>query len=177
MNSLVKKVIDYFRNSTGNKLLTLPEPIKKDISLNFKNGEEKLILSIKTHRIIHKASTFSDSNTFYSAYAIITSERLIFARNSSRFKTFDEVPMSLIDNYTYENNGNEPLLKIKSASSKFILELPSCSSEQAKTFTNALQTALNQHKTHKTMECCKCSKKITPDSVYCSYCGEKTEKE
>lgn len=174
MNSLVKKVIDHFRNPTGDELLTLPEPIKKDIYLKLKNGEEKLILSIKTHRTIHKASTFSDSNTFYSAYAIITSERLIFAKNSSRFKTFDEIPMSLIDNYTYEKNGNEPLLKIKSASSKFILELPSRSSEQAKTFTNALQTVLNQHKT---MECRKCSKKIPTDSVYCSHCGEKTEKE
>ncbi len=174
MNSLVKKVIDHFRSPTGDELLTLPLPIRKDISLNLKSGEEKLVLSIRTHRTIHKAGTFSDSNTFYGAYAIITSERLIFAKNSSRLKTFHEVPMSLIDNYTYEKNGNEPLLNVSSAGSKLILELPSGSSEQAETFTDALQTALNRHKT---VECCKCSKKIAPDSVYCSHCGEKIEKE
>ncbi|MGI9534181.1 MAG: hypothetical protein ACR2NW_04460, partial [Thermodesulfobacteriota bacterium] len=65
----------------------MPAQIKKDLLWNLKGSDEKLILSLKTHRAIHKAPATRDSNTFYNAYAVITSRRLILAKDSSKLNT------------------------------------------------------------------------------------------
>ena len=172
MPSLLKKIIDRFKDPTGDDLFILPEKIKKDLLWNLKDSEEKLVVSLKTRRAIHRAPSIINSNTFYNAYAIITSKRLILARDSSKLKTFREILMSSVDSYLYEEENDTPSLNIESGHSKFILAFSPHSFTEAKTFLSVFRRVLDESKPAD-LFCSKCGKKTPVDSVYCSHCGEK----
>lgn len=173
MNNFLKKIIDHFKDPTGDDSFKLPERIREDLYLNFQNIKENFIISLKTHRIVHRAKTARTSNTFYRAYAIVTSERLIHAKNSSNLKTLHEIPLNLIERHIYEENGNMPDLTVESSNSKSILTFPPNSLVEAKVFLDEFQDALNKSKDANRL-CNGCGKKIPENSVYCCHCGEKT---
>ena len=172
MPSLFKKFLGRLKDPTGDDLFVLPEQIKKDLLWNLKGSGEKLILSLKTHRAIHKAPETRNSNTFYNAYAIITSRRLILAKDSSKLNTFREIPLASVENYRYEEENKKPHLKIDSRRSKFILTFPHNSFSEAESFFGTFRRVLDDSKLEE-LFCSKCEKKIPVDSVYCSHCGEK----
>ena len=174
MPSLIKKFLGRFRDPTGDELFFLPEQIKKDLLWNLKGSGEKLILSLKTHRAVHKAPATRDSNTFYKAYAIITSRRLILAKDSSKLNTFREIPLASVESYRYEEENKKPHLNIESLKSKFILTFPPDSFTEAETFFGTFRKILENSKLEE-LFCGKCEKKIPVDSVYCSHCGEKID--
>ena len=174
MPSLLNKLFGHFKDPTGDDLFILPKQIKKDLLWNLQGSEEKLILSMKTHRAIHKAPETRNSNTFYNAYAIITSRRLILAKDSTKLNTFREIPLGSVDSYRYEEENKKPNLNIESLRSKFILTFPPGSFAEAETFFSSFRQLLDQSKLTDSY-CGKCGKKIPVDSVYCSHCGERTE--
>lgn len=174
MPRFLKKIFDSFKDPTGNELFILPEQIKKDLLWNLRGSDEKLILSLKTHRAIHKAPATRDSNTFYNAYAVITSRRLILAKDSSKLNTFREIPLASVDTYRYEEENNKPNLVIESHRSEFTLTFPHDSFPEADAFFSIFQKAIDDSKLVDSF-CSKCGKKIPVDSVYCSHCGEKIE--
>ena len=174
MPSFLKKIIDRFRDPSGDDLFILPEQIKKDLLWNLKGSDEKIVLSLKTHRAIHKAPATRDSNTFYKAYAIITTRRLILAKDSSKLNTFREIQLAAVDNYRFEEENMKPNLNIESHQSRFILTFPPNSFTEAETFFTTFRQVQNKSK-QQGRYCSKCRKKIPVDSVYCSHCGERVE--
>ena len=127
---------------------------------------------MKTHRSIHKAPATRDSNTFYNAFAIITSSRLILAKDSSKFNTFREIQLAAVDSHRLEEENKKPNLNIESLNSKFILTFPPGSFPEAEAFYTTFRRALEERKLVDSF-CGNCGKKIPVDSVYCSHCGEK----
>ena len=174
MPSFIKKFISRFKDPTGDELFVLPQQIKKDLLWNLKGSNEKIVLSLKTHRAIHKAPTTRDSNTFYKAYAIITTRRLIIAKDSSKLNTFREIQLASVDSYRFEEENKKPNLNIESHQSRFILTFPPDSFTEAETFFKTFRQVQDNSKLQDSY-CSKCGKKIPVDSVYCSHCGDKIE--
>ena len=174
MPSFLKKIIGHFKDPSGEELFILPELVKKDLLWNLKGTDEKIVLSLKTHRAIHKAPSTRDSNTYYNAYAIITTKRLIIAKDSSKFNTFREIQLSSIGNFIFQDENKKPNIKIESNLSNFTLTFPPGSINEAEIFYNTFRRVHND-RLESTALCSKCGQQIAVDSVYCSHCGEKLD--
>ena len=153
----------------------LPEKIKKGLIENLGKDEE-LLLSLKSQRTIYKAPSSRDSNTFYNAYSILTSKRLIIAKDGSKFNIFQEFDLASVNSHSYEEKHGKPQLNIRSLNSSYALIFPPNSFEQADAFLSAFKSALETSNLIETV-CGECGKKIPADSVYCSHCGNKVHRE
>ena len=171
IQTVFKNILNSFFDPAGKDLLILPEDIKNDLSMSL-DGDEKIVLSMKTDRAIYRAGLSKDSNTFYRAFAILTGKRLILTKDSSRLSIFREFQLSQVNSLLYQEAARKPEIHIDMANSNYVLSFPPGSFTEAKTFFDTFNSSLKPGSSEKNF-CSKCGNKIHADSVYCSYCGEK----
>ena len=171
IQTVIKNLLSSFTDPTGRALLELPENIRKDLSVSLKEDED-ILISMKTERAIYKAGQSRDSNTYYKTIAVLTSKRLILARQSSRLKIFRDFQLSEVSGLLYEEVNGKPTIHADLLSSKYILSMPPGSFDEAKEFFDAFNSTIGPEKSEDFL-CTSCGKKIRKDSVYCSHCGKK----
>ncbi len=171
IQTVFKNLLNNFLDPTGNNLLILPEKIINDLSVSLA-GDEEIVISMKTDRAIYSAGLSKDSNTFYKAYAVLTSKRLILAKEASRLNIFREFRLSQVNSLLYEEVNNKPTIHIDLLNSKYVLSMPPGSSAQAKEFFDTFNSVIEPMQTENSF-CSSCGNKIHSDSVYCSNCGIK----
>jgi len=171
LQTIFKNIFNGLLDPSGKDLLSLPEKINNDLSLSLAEDEE-IVVTMKTNRAIYRAGASKDSNTFYNTYAIVTSSRIILARNSSRLKIFREFQLNQVNSLLYEVVANKPTIHIDTVNSKYVLNLPPGSFTEAKIFFEKFNSILETGKPEDNY-CRHCGNKIHIDSVYCSHCGKK----
>lgn len=171
IKTVFKNIYFSLFDPSGKDLLSLPEKIKNDLSLSL-SGDEKIIISMKTERVIYRAGSSKDSNTFYKAFAILTSKRVILAKNSTSLKIFRDFQLSQVNSLLYEEVASKPTIHVNIANSEYVLSLPPGSFTEAKTFFDTFNSFVEPGKGENNF-CSKCGNKIHTDSVYCSHCGKK----
>jgi len=95
----------------GGSFTEPPEGIAEGIRKRLGEGEE-VHFTLLNWRAMHKAPTFTDSNTYFSSWFILTNKRIIIARNSSELKTFREIHLHGITDVHYELDRSEPRVTI-----------------------------------------------------------------
>lgn len=95
----------------GGSFTEPPAGIADGIRKRLGEGEE-IHFKLLNWRAMHKAPTFIDSNTYFSSWFIVTTKRIIIARNSSELKTFREIPLHGITDIHYELDRREPRVTI-----------------------------------------------------------------
>lgn len=171
MLTVIKNIYLSLFDPSGKDLLSLPERIKNDLSLSL-SGDEKIIVSMKSDRIIYRAGSSRDSNTFYKTFAVLTNKRIIIAKNSNSLKIFRDFQLNQVNSLLYEEVASKPTIHVDALNSKYILSMPPGSFAETKTFFDTFNSSLEQGKQLNNF-CSKCGNKIHSDSVYCSHCGNK----
>lgn len=171
IQTLIKNIYTSLFDTSGKDLLSLPERIKNELSLSL-SGDEKIIVSMKTDRVIYRAGLSRDSNTFYKTFAVLTSKRLIIAKNSTSLKIFRDFQLSQVNSLLYEEIASKPTIHVDIVNSKYVLSMPPGSFAEAKTFFETFNSFIEPGKLENNF-CSTCGNKIQTDSVYCSHCGKK----
>ncbi len=114
--NLYKNFISGLLDTTGKDLLSLPEKIRNDLSLSLSENEE-IVVTMKTNRAIYRAGTSKDSNTFYNTFAIVTSSRIILAKDSSGLNIFREFQLNQVNSLLYEDVTKKPTIHIDTVDS------------------------------------------------------------
>ena len=169
--TVIKNIFSTLFDPSGKDLLSLPEKIKYELSLSL-SGDEKIVVSMKTDRVIYRAGSSRDSNTFYKTFAILTSKRLIITKNSTSLKIFRDIQLSQVNSLLYEEVASKPAIHVDVVNSKYVLSMPPGSFAEAKIFFDTFNSSLETGKLDNKF-CSKCGNKIHTDSVYCSHCGKK----
>jgi uncharacterized protein with PIN domain len=160
----------------------LPQGIRKGVE-KYIREEESILVSLLNWRAIYKAPRFIDSNTFFNSWFILTSHRIIIARNSSVFKRFRDIPLSGISQIFYELDNTEPRISITSPGHEDIIEFPRQASPHCakleETVKEAMTKAMDERSNLSDREyihCSRCGCRIPAGSHFCPECGAKIHK-
>ncbi|MER3447990.1 MAG: hypothetical protein C4291_14695 [Candidatus Dadabacteria bacterium] len=156
----------------------LPSGIKTGLAKHLVPGEE-ILITLRNFRAIYKAPTLMDSNAFFNSWFILTSRRIIIAKNSSSFKKFREIPHNTIDQIYYETGASDSKLTIRSADTVDTIEFL----RESKTYREGLDMKVNKaveefKKSEVYLEipdmipCPQCRTKIPKWSKFCLECGK-----
>lgn len=175
----VKNIIGMFETRNYSEL---PQGIRKGVE-KYIREDESIIVTLLNWRAIYKAPRFIDSNTFFNSWFILTSHRIIIARNSSGFKRFRDIPLSGISQIFYELDNSEPRITITSPGHEDIIEFPRQASPHCakieETVNVAIANAVDAHKNQPCgdyVHCSRCGSRIPSGSHYCSECGTRLHK-
>ncbi|MEW6145430.1 MAG: hypothetical protein AB1598_10475 [Thermodesulfobacteriota bacterium] len=175
----VRNIIGMFetRNYTE-----LPHGIRQGVE-KYIREEESILVTLLNWRAIYKAPRFIDSNTFFNSWFILTSHRIIIARNSSVFKRFRDIPLSGISQIFYELDNTEPRISITSPGHEDIIEFPRQASHHCAKLEETVKVAVaNAMDIFKNLPdgdyiyCSRCGGRIPGSSHFCSECGAKLHK-
>ncbi len=157
----------------------LPHGIRIGVEKYIKE-DENIIATLLDWRAIYKAPRFVDSNTYFNSWFILTSRRILIARNSSVFRRFRDIPLSGISQIFYELDESRPRISITTPGHEDIIEFaeqasPHCA-ELERMINDAMGKArdmLNDSPGNEFMFCSACGSRILRGSHYCSECGTK----
>ena len=142
--------------------------------------EEGILFTLLDWRAVYKAPKFVDSNTFFNSWFILTSHRIIIARNSSVFKRFRDIPLSGISQIFYELDYSNPRITIASPGHEDIIEFPKQASHHCTGLEEIINEAIGNARVMLKnfpdgdfIYCGACSGRILRGSHYCSECGAK----
>lgn len=174
MSSLSTKILNFFKEPTSEELIRIPQSLKHDIE-NILQENEELVHIIRTYKSRYKAQRLLDGNSFYNAIMILTTKRVIIARNSSRLIKFRDIPLNLINNYTYESTDGVPVITLNVSDGKDILTFAKNAFELTNDVSDSLKKLMKDKSinTLETVYCRFCGKQIPTDSKFCMNCGEK----
>lgn len=178
-------IVDAIKNIVGSIVTTnyteLPENIHSGLQKYLK-GDEVVILTLLNYRAIYKAPKFIDSNTFFNSWFILTNERIIVAKNSSKFKRFRDIPLREITQIFYELDNTEPRISITTPGKEDIIEFTKAGAEHCQNLEIKIEAALENAKkstvqsgNDEYINCNKCGSKIKSQSKYCSECGARLD--
>ena len=171
IQTVIKNFFSGLFDPSGKDLLKLPERINNELSTSL-SGDEEIVVSMKTDRVIYRAGSSRDSNTFYKTFVIVTGKRIIIVKNSASLKIFRDFQLNEIKSLLYEEVSSKPTIHVDVVNSKYILSMPPGSFDEAKTFFDSLNSLVEPGGSEINF-CSKCGNKIQSDSVYCSHCGNK----
>lgn len=170
----VKSLMSMFETRNYSEL---PQGIRRGVEKYLKE-EESILVTLLDWRAIYKAPRFVDSNTYFNSWFILTSHRIIIARNSSGFKRFRDIPLAGITQIYFELDNSEPKLTINSPGHEDIIEFPRHASNHCakleETINEAMGNARDMLKImidDEFMYCGKCGSRILRGSHFCSDCG------
>lgn len=174
MPSLFDRLKNIFRTPTEEDLLRFPEKLLSDIK-GILDEDESLVFSIKALSAKYKAPRLLDSNTFFNPFFILTTRRVIIARNSSRLNIFREIELRNILDHKIESSGNSPGLTLKHYNASDIITFHPSSPEQSEQLDGFLSELLEKRHSAagKTIFCRYCGEKIPADSNFCPECGSR----
>jgi hypothetical protein len=174
--SAVKNIIGMFEMRNRSEL---PHGIKKGVEKYIKE-EESILVTLLSWRAIYKAPKFIDSNTYFRTWFILTSHRIIIARNSSGFKRFRDIPLSGISQIFYELDYSKPRITIASPGHEDIIEFPKQVSHHCAGLEEIINAAIGKARVMlqnspegEFIHCGACGGRILRRSHYCSECGAK----
>lgn len=159
----------------------LPPGIREGVEKYISRGET-ILATLLDWRAVYKAPKFIDSNTFFNSWFILTSRRIIIARNSSVFKKFRDIPLKEITQIFYELDNTEPRISITTPGNEDIVEFR----RQASHLCTDLEERINAAITNSRnmiddlpgadyIQCGGCGKSVPGSSHYCPECGAKLE--
>ena len=157
----------------------LPPGIKDGVE-KYLNSGETILVTILNWRAIYKAAKFVDSNTYFNSWFILTSRRIIIAKNSSSFKRFRDIPLNDITQIFYELDSTEPRLSITSPGNEDIIDFPRRASHFCTDLEERIISAIANSRNIKNnlpgpdyIRCVGCGNNIPGRSHFCPECGTK----
>lgn len=179
--AIVDTLKDLMGNFITNNYTELPEKIQSGVN-NYINEDENIILTLLDYRAIYRAPKFIDSNTFFNSWFILTDQRIIIARNTSKFKRFRDIPLSEITQIFYELDDTEPRISITTPGNEDIIEFMKAGAQHCENLNKKIDLAIENAKNKKTSKlseehilCRKCGSKVLSKSKYCSECGSRLD--
>lgn len=161
----------------GGSFTELPGGIAEDLQKRLCDGE-KVHFTLLNWRAIHKAPSFTDSNTYFSSWFILTAARIIIARNFSELKMFREIPLNAITGTHYELDRREPRMTITTPGNVDIIEFQKKAAAHTPGLEELLKTAIADARraapvvaTAEIILCGGCGSGIPKSSRFCPECG------
>lgn len=178
---IVNAIKEFVGSLATHNYTQLPERIQVGLDKYLKEDEE-IIITLLDYRAIYKAPKFIDSNTYFSSWFILTTDRIIVARNSSQFKRFRDIPLSDITQIFYELDNTEPKLSITTPGNEDIIEFTKTGAVHCEDLDKKIDGAIENAKARNTKTlseefilCSKCGSKVLSQSKYCSECGSRLD--
>jgi len=178
-NSFLSKIKSIFTYSDPEKINQIPPGIKAGLD-RYLQSEETVLSTLKSFRAIYKAPKWSDSNTFFNSWFILTNRRIIIAKNASSFNCFRDIALERIGETFFDKDEIEPKIMISSPGKEDIIEFPKSlfgdSEELEKKLGEAIKNLREQYQTatkNKFEFCFKCNSTIQAGSKFCPECGIK----
>lgn len=161
----------------GGSFTEPPEGIAEGIRKRLGEGEE-VHFTLLNWRAMHKAPTFTDSNTYFSSWFILTNKRIIIARNSSELKTFREIHLHGITDVHYELDRSEPRVTITTPGNVDKIEFQRRTAGRASELEGLLKTVITEARRTAPVAveaeivlCGGCGSGIPKTSRFCPECG------
>ncbi len=177
--AIVNAIKDFVGSLATPNYTELPERIQVGLD-KYLEEDEDIILTLMDYRAIYRAPKFIDSNTFFRSWFILTTDRIIIARNSSNFKRFRDIPLSDITQMFYELDNTEPKISITTPGKEDIIEFMKAGAVHCEDLDKKIDAAIENAKARniKTLSdefilCTKCGSKVLSQSKYCSECGSR----
>jgi len=179
--AIVNAIKDFMGGLVTNNYTELPERIKTGLN-KYLNDDEEILLTLLDYRAIYRAPRFIDSNTFFNSWFVLTSDRIIIARNSSHFKRFRDIQLNDITQIFYELDNTEPRISITTPGNEDIVEFMKAASAHCQELDKRIDGAIEDAKARKIQAgkeefvlCKKCGSKVLSQSKYCSECGSRLD--
>jgi len=174
MSSILNRIAGLFDFSSGQDLLSIPEELSRDIRNNLQDNE-LLEFSMRALSARYKAARLIDSNTFFNPFLILTTSRLLIAKNSSNLNIFRDINLISIIDTRFEISDNSSSLNLKQYNSSDIIYFPRNCREQVELFRKSFERVMNDisHLSKEVIFCRYCGEKIPSDSNFCQDCGNK----
>jgi len=179
--AIVNAIKDFMGSLVTQNYTELPERIQTGLDKYLKDDEE-ILLTLLDNRAIYRAPRFLDSNTFFKSWFILTNDRIIIARNTSRFKRFRDIPLLDITQIFYELDHTEPQISITTPGKEDVIKFMEGASAHCVDLDKKIDSALENAKTRKLhagkndfVLCNKCGSKVLSQSKYCSECGSRLD--
>lgn len=177
--SLLQKVVSYF-NLDGSKKETsyIPPKLREDLLNDLEDGES-LLKCVQSLSSTYKPKSWLDRNTFFNTFFILTSRRLIIARNSRELKIFRDINLDQIQKYRIETGKKgHNIIEIQSFDSQDTVVIHRTLTEEVEEVKKLIPRQIEQQeKSHgnKQVYCMHCGVKISESSRFCSSCGKKVK--
>ena len=176
-------IIDAVKNLIGmletKNYSELPPGIREGVEKYINRGET-ILLTLLDWRAIYKAPKFIDSNTFFNSWFILTSRRIIIARNSSGFKKFRDIALKEITQIFFELDNAEPRVSITSPGQEDIIDFPRQAAELCAGLEHEIRTAIANSRNLSDdlpgadyIQCGSCGSSVPGGSNFCQECGAK----
>ena len=175
--AIVNAIKDFVGSLVVSNYTELPDRILIGLNKYLKENED-ILVTLLDHRAIYRAPRFVDSNTFFNSWFILTTDRIIIARNSSHFKRFRDIPLTDITQIFYELDNTEPRISITTPGNEDVIEFFKTGAAHCEDLDKKIDSAIENAKTRTTtsvnseyISCNKCGSKVLSQSKYCSECG------
>lgn len=174
MSSLIDSLRDFFSGQSGSDPFSVPDRLKQDIDFNLAQ-DESFLMSLKCLSAKYKAQRLIDSNTFFSPYLILTSNRVIIARNSSTLNIFREIELRNIVDHSFDIGRNRTSITLKLYNSSAVITFHQSSEESTRMIKERFEKAVEavSGSAEKKVYCRFCGEKIPSDSNFCQDCGSR----
>ncbi|MCC6712555.1 MAG: PH domain-containing protein [Candidatus Dadabacteria bacterium] len=161
----------------GGSFTEPPDGIAEGVRKRLGEGEE-IRFTLLNWRAMHKAPTFTDSNTYFRSWFILTTRRIIIARNSSELKTFREIPLNGVTDIHYELDRGEPRVTITTPGNVDKIEFPKRAAGHTAELEELLASAIAEARSAapvtaeaRIVLCGGCGSRIPGTSRFCPECG------
>ncbi|HEY7534887.1 MAG TPA: PH domain-containing protein [Thermodesulfobacteriota bacterium] len=171
ISRIAHRLQNYLNNIDDLNITELPPSILSGLT-KYLTRNEQLILALRDFRAIHKAPRWIDSNTFFNSWFIVTSKRIIIAKNSSSFKRFRDIPHNKISQVDYETGLLESRLIVHSPRTVDIIEFIGEAQKQSEGLDQKINKII-EDAISETLICVNCESKIPSGSKFCYECGSK----
>lgn len=174
MSSLIDSLKDFFSGQSGSDPFSVPDRLKQDIDLNL-GQDESFLISVKCLSAKYKAPRLIDSNTFFNPYFILTSKRVIIAKNSSTLNIFREIELRNIMDHSFDIGRDRSGITLKLYNSSDVITFHRSSQESTQMIRERFEKAVDTvtGSAEKKVYCRFCGEKIPSDSNFCQDCGSR----
>ncbi len=179
--AIVNAIKDFVDSLVITNYTELPKRIQVGLD-RYLRDDEHILLTLLDYRAIYRAPRFIDSNTFFNSWFILTTDRIIIARNSSHFKRFRDIPLVDITQIFYELDNTEPRISITTPGNEDVIEFMKAGAVHCEGLDKKIDSAIEHAKTRSAQNvktdqdfilCNKCGSKVPGQSKYCSECGSR----
>ena len=174
MSSILNRLAGLFDFTSGQNLLNIPERLIRDINNNLLE-KESLEFCIRALSARYIAARLVDSNTFFNPFVMLTTSRLLIAKNSSSLNIFRDINLGSILDARFQITGGSSSLAIKQYNATDNIIFPNNCTEQVEQFRESFENVMNNisHLSAEIIFCRYCGEKIPSDSNFCQDCGNK----
>ena len=158
--------------------LVLPQKLHSNL-MEYLSDNEEIKCIIKNHRAIHNAEKWTDKNTFFNSWCILTNRRLLILRNLQYVKIFREIDFMKIDDYSIEKSDDSIVIKIITSGIQDTIEFSRYLVKHADKFSQKFTDTVKHYRQNYipagqrifTLECPKCTSAVMQEDKFCSNCG------